>query len=80
MPNLVRRRRGHHPSPLRYLVLRQLGTRLSVRERDIAYTLNRYASWTHERIGSSLGVSRSAISASLQKRILRLLKSREEES
>ena len=68
MPNLVRRNNGHHPPPLlRYPVLRQPGTRLSARERDIAYTLNRYAGWTHEKIGSSLGVSRSAISASLQK-------------
>lgn len=43
MPNLVRRNNGHHPPPLRYPVLRQPGTRLSIRERDIAYNLNRYA-------------------------------------
>jgi len=68
MLNLIRHKRGHHlPPMLSYPVLRNAGTRLSLRERDIAYSLNRYAGWTHERIGSSLGVSRSAISASLQK-------------
>ena len=67
MPNLVRQNRSHHPPPLlRYPVLQQPGTRLSIHERDITYTLNRYASWTHDRIGHRLGVSRSAISASLQ--------------
>ena len=37
MPNLIRQNRGHHPPPLRYPVLRDPGTRLSFRERDIAY-------------------------------------------
>ena len=46
MPNLIRRNRGHHPPPppLRYPLLREPGARLSYRERDIAYTLNRHAS------------------------------------
>jgi hypothetical protein len=66
MPNLVRQNHSHYPPPLlRYLVLQQPGTRLSVCERDIIYTLNRYTSWTHEKISSSLSVSHSAISASL---------------
>ena len=44
MPNLIRHKRGHHPPPmLSYPVLRNAGTRLSLRERDIAYSLNRYA-------------------------------------
>ena len=34
MPNLVRRQRGHHP--IQYPILRDPGTRLSYRERDIA--------------------------------------------
>ena len=75
MPNLIRHKRGHHPPlMLSYLVLRNAGTRLSLRERDIAYSLNCYAGWTHEKIGSSLGVSRNAISASLQKKYLDPLK------
>ena len=66
MPNLVRWNNGHYLPPLLcYPVLQQLGTRLSAHERDIAYTLNRYAGWTHKKIGSSLSVSYSAISASL---------------
>ena len=66
MPNLIRYKRGHHPPPmLSYPVLRNTETRLSLREHNIAYSLNRYAGWTHEKIGSSLGVSCSAISASL---------------
>ena len=68
MPNLIRRNRGHHPPPLlRYPVLRDLGTRLSFRGRDIAYSLHRHAGWTHERIGGSLSVSRDTISASLRR-------------
>ena len=66
MPNLVRRNNGHYPPPLLcYPVLRQPGTRLSARERDITYTLNCYAGWTYEKISSSLSVSYTAISASL---------------
>ena len=34
MPNLVPRQRGHHP--IQYPILRDPGTRLSYRERDIA--------------------------------------------
>ena len=36
MPNLIRHKRGHHPPPmLSYPVLRNAGTRLSLREREV---------------------------------------------
>ena len=66
MLNLIRQNRGHYPPPLlRYPVLRDPGTRLSFCERDIAYSLNRHAGWTYEKIGWSLGVSRDTVSFSL---------------
>ena len=72
MPNLVRRQRGHHP-PIQYPILRDPlrdpGTRLSYRERDIIYSLNQHAGWTHRRIGSTLGVSRDTVTCSLLKQI-----------
>ena len=42
MPNLIRYKRGHHPPPmLSYPVLRNAGTRLSLRERDIVLNEDR---------------------------------------
>jgi len=72
MPNLTRQRRGYHPPrPIQYPIFRDLsrdpGTRLSYRERDIAYSLKHQAAWTDERIASSLGISRQTISNSLYK-------------
>ena len=51
MLNLIRYKRGHHlPLMLSYPVLQNAGTRLSSHERNIAYSLNRYASWTCKKI------------------------------
>jgi len=61
MPNLIRQNRGHHPPPIQYPILRDPGTQLSHRERDIAYSLNRYTGWAHRRISSSLGISTQGI-------------------
>ena len=69
MPNLVRRRRGNHPPPLRPPIRRDPGTSLFYRERDIAYSLNQYAGWTHYDISHSLGISTKTISYSLRQQI-----------
>ena len=72
MPNFVRRQRGHHPLiqyPIHRDPLRDLGTRLSYRERNIIYSLNQHAGWTYRRIGSTLGVSRDIVTCSLLKQI-----------
>jgi DNA-binding CsgD family transcriptional regulator len=60
-------KRGYHPPPIQYPILRDLGTRLSYRERDIAYTLKYHASWADKCIARSLGISRETISNSLYK-------------
>ena len=40
MPKLIHHKRGHHPAPmLSYPVLQNAGTRLSLRERNIAYKI-----------------------------------------
>jgi hypothetical protein len=67
MPNLIRRNGGHHPPPIKYPVLRDPGTRLSYRERDIIYSLNQHAGWTHTKIGNTLGISWDTITSSLLK-------------
>ena len=64
MPNLVCRQRGHHP--IQYPTLRDPGTRLSYRERDITYSLSQHAGWQHHKIATSLGIPRRTISNSLQ--------------
>ena len=66
MPPLVRRR-GRYP-PIQYPrdPLRDPGTRLSDRKRNIAYSLNRYAGWSYSRISSSLGLSKYTITTSLK--------------
>ena len=52
MPNLIRHKRGHHLPPLlSYPVIQNAGTRLFLRERNIAYSLDRYAGWTYNKIG-----------------------------
>jgi len=62
MPNLVRRQRGHHP--IQYPILRDPGTRLFYRERNITYSLS-HASWQHYEIATSLGIPRRTILSSL---------------
>ena len=69
MPSLVRWH-GYHPPriqspPVFRDHLRDPGTRLSYRERDITYSLSQYAGWKHREIASSLGVPRRTISNSL---------------
>ena len=65
MPNLIRRNNGHHPPPIQYPILRDSGTRLSYRERNITHSLSQYAGWNHRRIGASLGIPYRTISNSL---------------
>jgi len=70
MPNIIRWKRGHYPPPLiQYLILQDPlqdpSTHLSYHKRDIAYSLKHYASYTHEKIGYSLGISRQTILNSL---------------
>jgi transposase len=67
MPNLIRHKRGHHPPPIQYPRLRDPGTRLSYRERDIVYSLNQHAGWTHEKVGYSLGISKDTVTYTLHK-------------
>ena len=68
MPNLIRRNRGYHPPPAtQYPIHRDPGTRLSYRERDTAYSLSEYASWTNREIAGTLGVPERTVSNALNK-------------